>query len=517
MKILLAASFMYLLTLAIPLSYIFERFANKTISIIHGSGKNKFVSIEGHKHRLPNNVFSVLLAKKGNISINIQQLPDEEIILMPSNDFVVDDSATVLDVTNFDNSDHLFTSSFEVLLDLANKRTRDAPASPFILDAFSPELHEAPKSCRAITDKKCEPYSIIPQVPTMNRTCSALKLDPIAEMARGYQGPEFFKDYASQERAPGCSGASSKTQDYVFAMVENYSCDHVKFFVASLRSTGSTAAVYLMRSDALSNPCKDELAACGNVTFIPTDRFQPVRPAMRRYLLILYWMLQNWHKVDSCSKFLSTDARDVLFQDDPFRYFDGIDADIVLSDEGYPHEIRKALFNVSRMSVSNEPHNRHAVSKTIYIATKQSCSIERFNEMPIINSGVTMGTKIGFATFIRAQAKVIASNLIRWPYMNDQSSAIVGYYYGMMKNVKVVIMPSIVSFIVHAGFYIPHLRNPKLPYHVKQNPFVNIMNYPYAVVHMIDRQWIADIIKDWLSQAKEVLVASQSKNSCAIA
>lgn len=515
MKTLFAATSIYL-TMAIPLSYIFERFADSTISIIHGSGINKFVSIDGQKYHLPIHVLSILLAKKGNISINIQQLPDEEIISMPLNDFVVDDSATILDLTNFDYSNHLLKSSFEVLSDLASKRTSDAPASPFILDAFSPELHEAPESCRAITDKKCEPYSIIPQVPTMNRTCSRLTLDSVAEKARGNQGPEFFKDYASQEKAPGCAGASSKTQDYVFAMVENYSCDHIKFFVASLRSTGSNAAVYLMRSDAYLNPCKDELAVCGNVTFIPVDSFQSVRPAMRRYLLILKWMLENWHKIDSCSKFLSTDARDVLFQADPFRFFDGIDADIVLSDEGYPHEIRKALFNVSRMTVSNEPHNRHAVSKTMYIATKQSCSIESFDGMPIINAGVTMGTKIGFATFIRAQAKVVASNLIRWPYIHDQSSAIVGYYYGMMNSVKVVIMPSIVSFIAHAGFYIPNLRNPKLPYHVNQNPFVNIMNYPYAVVHMIDRQWIADIIRDWLDQAKNLLIAAKSKNSCVI-
>ena len=57
---------------------------------------------------------------------------------------------------------------------------------------------------------------------------------------------------------------------------------------------------------------------CGPVKFMDSAPFPGVKLEIRRYVLALQWMRDNIESLSPCSQILIVDARDTIFQRDPF-------------------------------------------------------------------------------------------------------------------------------------------------------------------------------------------------------
>lgn len=137
--------------------------------------------------------------------------------------------------------------------------------------------------------------------------------------------------------------------------------------------------------------------------------------------------------------------------------------------------------------------NRKSISKS------GPCPVAQFGDLPVLNSGILFGTPVGMAKLLYVFAVLDCSMEHKNPDASGQGLLNFMFYYGLLNSVRTKVLPLAVSFFVHMESYIPELRHPSLPFDICKNPFVNIMNISYSIIHQVNRPHISDIMNKWLT------------------
>ena len=292
----------------------------------------------------------------------------------------------------------------------------------------------------------------------------------------------------------------------ILTMAYTYGCRRISLFLRTLRATGSNAEVYIYTGRLEPDFCSKVISMCGNVTLVQEDRFTGVKYEIRRYIQALQWLHDNIvDNLDPCAQILIVDARDTLFQADPFNGLANIGAQLVLIEEGYAHESLMYYHgNYSRVTLGND--NSGMNQKWIKFLLRQIfgdfsyCGFKLMEDKPIINSGVVMGTPLVMMKLLYFMGTISSYLNLNEKYAAGQGILNFVHYFGLLEDMELKILPPLLTPYVHLTSYIPELKNissSTIHYHPKSNPYVNFLNQPYAIIHQIDRKHILDKVWKW--------------------
>jgi len=218
----------------------------------------------------------------------------------------------------------------------------------------------------------------------------------------------------------------------------------------------------------------------------------------------LNWLVENHKHLDRCSQILIADFRDTLFQSDPFRELQNTGKDLILIEEGYSHESLIYYHgNYTRVTIGNDNSGlnqkwfQNTLSAVLGRNNPSSCGFEKFSDMPILNSGLIIGTPSAMIKILHIIVKISSYLDLKHGYAAGQGILNFAYYYGFMNTINMKILPPIMTPFVHLTSFIPSLSNKNSSFHPKTNPYVNFLSDPYSIIHQIDRKHIMLAIDKW--------------------
>lgn len=319
---------------------------------------------------------------------------------------------------------------------------------------------------------------------------------------------EFQAQRSCVKETLGISSHNPK-RNVILTMAEGYDCKVIEIFVHSLRLTGSNAEIYLFRSDANIFRCPHILDRYKNVFVQGIQEFSVVRMEVRRYILALDWMMQHVLKsMDEHTQVIVVDFQDVLFQRDPFLYFSSVGAPLVFADEGYTSENLLNIYKPTAMqTIFSDPSRAtwrwtECASAGFFRDKKQSDQfMTEIEKMPILNSGFIMGSAGAMKRFLYVFTVVLNQLDLDHPYLAGQGILDFIYYKGLLQGIGVKVLPIAASFFVHTQWYLPPLKYANQSFDTLTNPFVNLFNVPFAVVHQTNRLHVASIVDPWKDKA----------------
>ena len=339
---------------------------------------------------------------------------------------------------------------------------------------------------------------------------SNVKLNKIQENVFSSSNNHYFQEAFRKNKdvAKTCANQRQKrlpeSRNIILTMAYTYGCRRISLFLRTLRATGSNAEVYIYTGRLEPDFCSNVISMCGNVTFVQEDRFTGVKHEIRRYIQALQWLYDNIvDHLDPCTQILIVDARDTVFQADPFNGLSHVGAQLVLTEEGYAHESLMYYHgNYSRVTLGND--NSGMNQKWVKFLLKQifkdflSCGFKLMEDKPIINSGIIMGTPLAMMKLLYFVATVGSYLDLNEKYAAGQGILNFVYYFGMLKDMDMKILPPLLTPFVHLTSFIPEFQNSSIAhYHPKSNPYVNFLKQPYAIIHQIDRKHILEKVWKW--------------------
>eukprot|EP01038_Epipyxis_sp_PR26KG_P009057 gene9057-12217_t len=295
------------------------------------------------------------------------------------------------------------------------------------------------------------------------------------------------------------------SNNYILTMAEGYGCAKVALFLRSFRDTGSCANIVIFTSnDFENNPCKNIYLSCGNIIYQKYIKNDKIHLEIRRYILFVQYLkkLKETYSL-KCSNVLICDFNDVFFQRDPFQFISKINSEVLLTDEGYNEKNLQITFHDE--PTSSNKQWIYEISGQLFASDMTS----RIWNMPVLNSGVILGTFNGVFKLLWTMSAL--ANLMDLSGTNDltRASGVGGtsgqgilnfcYYTGLFNGiVKVKILPPAASPFINGCYYHPQLQDPKKPFHHIENPIVNLLGDPYAIVYMYNRFHMMTIVEEWV-------------------
>ena len=418
---------------------------------------------------------------------------------------------------------HFLSRIIEILAKLDNpNRTHESVTD------FSKNLNDDLRAMRiqALADPclgpgsaECPLYAEVPALPTMAnlRQATPLEWTTAHEAAFGTANEAHYKGRATA--AAGCAIPSAPgpprarhRHGVILAMAEGYDCNRVSLFLKSLRDAGSLARVVLFRSDAAAQPCFEILESCQHTTFEPINGFPSVKPEVRRYILALRYLVslaqsEHW---EGCLPVAVMDFKDAYFQADPFEVLSQLHAEVMLTEEGYDISKKK------RLTLFNEPSG--AGRLWLSACGRQILGrdlLREVGDMPILNSGVIVGRAQGMLKLLFVFAYAAEKMDLLASASSGQGLLNYIFYTGMLSRfgLTVKVLPPAASSFVHAVYYHPAKRNATAKYHPQRNPLVNVLDSPYAVVHMFDRWHILGLVEEWMEEYSRINYKGHSVGS----
>ena len=131
---------------------------------------------------------------------------------------------------------------------------------------------------------------------------------------------------------------------------------------------------------------------------------------------------------------------------------------------------------------------------------KKICPFHFMGSMPIINSGIIMGTPLAMMKLLAFFATVSSYLHLGKKYAAGQGILNFAYYYGLFEGMRIKILPPLITPFIHLTSSRPGLKSPDLVFHPKLNPYVNFLEQPYSIIHQIDRKHILDTVWKWQSK-----------------
>jgi len=292
-----------------------------------------------------------------------------------------------------------------------------------------------------------------------------------------------------QKKGGDCSEQKGSSTNLVYALANGYNVSIVTRFVASLRMTGCTADIVLLRDTQLDlefeKTCNVFLDIV-NASLVSSDsqfaysktRFHGL--IRLRHIALGNYLERNWDRY-RCGRVLGADFRDAFFQLDPFKVVpNSAQHEVWLADEG-------ALYTASyqRWSVARAAQCFRGKEGQRYVTSLDT---------PIINSGqimmrpaaaIILGKSIiSLGSECRARFKVTPP---------DQTLLNFLYYSGMFHeiNLPIRVFPAAASPVCHLAFARQVggvIQNEKIKKVYKfSNPVHNELGAICAIVHMYDR------------------------------
>lgn len=298
----------------------------------------------------------------------------------------------------------------------------------------------------------------------------------------------------------------SEAKEVILTMAAGYDCRSIARFLHTLRKSGSTAKVVLFRNEA-DSACTHVFSSCGDIELGATSGFPSINIEVRRYVLALHWITKNIRSFSDCDRFLVCDFKDLIFQADPFQYLDWVEADLVITEEGYP--MRKShpteVTRSNRTTIFNEPTGANFrwvkfVSDGLLERRLSNDFFKSVRHMPVLNSGVILGNLQGILRFLLIFSYICGAIDTSDGYAAGQGILMYSYYSGMLSKVmNVKVLPVALSFVAHCESYVPRLLHSRMKFDPMKNPFVNSLGRAYAIVHQINRMHVETRMLPWLN------------------
>ena len=324
----------------------------------------------------------------------------------------------------------------------------------------------------------------------------------------GYGNEAVFERLSQtmESKSHATTKQTNGRKEIILTMAAGYDCFSVARFFHTLRKSGSNAKVVLFRNDN-DTLCENLSSSCGDFEIGSTAGFSNINIEIRRYVLALLWIVENFDAFGDCDKFLVCDFIDLIFQRDPFRYLELMETDLIITEEGYP--IRRSLptsvERSNRTTIFNEPTGSNfRWVKFISDGVLESRASNRFFRsilhMPVLNSGVILGTLNGMSRFLLIFCFICAVIDTSEGYAAGQGILMYSYYSGLLsKVVNIKVLPTALSFSAHCVYYVPGLRYPAMKFDPIKNPFMNSLGSAYAIVHQIKAKHMKKRMQPWLS------------------
>ena len=300
----------------------------------------------------------------------------------------------------------------------------------------------------------------------------------------------FKQQYASlKNKSDNCSEQIGKSRNLVYALANGYNTSVVTRFVASLRMTGCTADIVLLRDTQLDLEFEQTCNVFLDIVNASLVRSNPQFAYGKtshhglirlRHIALGNYLERNWERY-RCGRVLSADFRDAFFQLDPFEFMPNLAQHAAwLADEG-------ALYtnNYQRWAVARAAQCFRGNAGQKYISSLDT---------PIINIGAMM-MKPAAAIIIGKAIFSLGSECNKRFTKTPPDQALLNflYYSGTFHemNVPIRVFPAAASPICHlayARFGGGVIQNEKIKKKYKfSNPVRNELGNVCAIVHMYDR------------------------------
>ena len=411
-------------------------------------------------------------------------------------------------------------------------RPRPLDYTKDLLSAMQISTHKGHCNYRSLTDNKaykpCQLFEHIVDLPAVNlplaqHNCEMIELSShkltkqqdnvFSSSNKAYfegllqhANDTVFSTCAHKQQNQSNSVPRHSSRKIILTMAYTYGCRRISLFLRTLRATGTDAEVFIYTGKLEPNFCSNVISICGNVTFIQDTSFPGVKHEIRRYIQALQWLNDNiMYKLDPCSQVLIVDARDTIFQSDPFLELPNVGSQLVMIEEGYAHESLMYYHgNFSRVTIGNDNSGmnqkwmKYLLKQIFKGQTTCAKSFDFLQEKPIINSGIIIGTPLVMMKLLYYVATISSYLHLNEKYAAGQGIINFIYYFGLLKDVDVKILPPLLTPFVHLTSYIPELKKgSKHLYHPKENPYINFLKQPYAILHQVDRKHILEKIWKW--------------------
>lgn len=273
----------------------------------------------------------------------------------------------------------------------------------------------------------------------------------------------------------------SNKKHVIFSLALDYEWKNIKYFIISLRKSGYNGSIVLLveeNSTLINNTILNNL----NTSFIYITKKYPyiseknsyyyfnITEAKRnmvlnhkfkftvyRHIIIKLWMDSY---LDYFDYYGILDIRDVVFQRNPFDFH--IKKGVYLFEEAINYPIKYQTKMVEWISVYE--------------------NWKKVSNNPIINSGITIGTKYEIYKFYKIYIKLLFNSTTA-----SQGTLNFYYYNGIFKPIPIYIFKNGFGLALH--FHVEYIdkKNKEKFYPPQNNCFVNKDSSIPAIIHQYDR------------------------------